>query len=70
MGNMVMHNSDKYFTKSDEFQPERFIRDVNGNYPPNPPDYSPFTFLPFGFGTRMCIGKRFAELEAQLLTFR
>lgn len=70
MGQMVLHNHEKYFANSDQFQPERFIRAADGKYPSGTPDHSPFAFLPFGFGSRMCIGKRFAELEAQLLTFR
>lgn len=70
MGNLVLQTSDTYFSNSKEFQPERFMRDANGNYPPHPPDFSPFAFLPFGFGNRMCIGKRIAEMEAQLLVFR
>ena len=43
------------------YRPERFLK--------NDPDYAkihPFIFLPFGHGPRMCIGRRFAELEIQL----
>lgn len=33
-------------------------------------DASPFVFLPFGFGRRSCIGKRFSEMEIQVLMSR
>ena len=52
--------SEKHFANSLQFQPERWLRDGKdagkdrGN---------PFLLLPFGFGARMCIGRRFAEQE-------
>jgi len=39
------------FPEPDKFKPERWSRG-SGN-PPNP-----FASLPFGFGRRMCVGKR------------
>jgi hypothetical protein len=43
---------------SDQFIPERWIEDKQ--------EIHPFAIRPFGHGPRMCIGKRFAELEIQL----
>ena len=45
-----------------EFRPERWIR----NHPLRE-DIHPFTFLPFGHGARMCVGKRFAVQEVGVL---
>lgn len=54
---------DEYFPRANEFIPERWLR---GH--PMESNHHPYTLLPFGFGTRMCIGRRLAELEMKLLT--
>ena len=38
----------------DQFIPERWLRNEVR-------DFSPFASLPFGFGTRSCVGRRIAE---------
>ncbi|XP_053995884.1 probable cytochrome P450 49a1 isoform X2 [Hylaeus anthracinus] len=51
----VISNLDKYFPRSKEFLPERWLQadGVRHN----------FASLPFGYGRRMCLGRRFADLE-------
>ena len=51
----VICNQDKYFPRSKEFLPERWIGGEKVCHP--------FASLPFGYGRRMCLGRRFAELE-------
>ncbi|XP_049878400.1 probable cytochrome P450 49a1 [Pectinophora gossypiella] len=53
----VMGNSDQYFSEAAEFKPERWLRRSSVL------NHHPFASLPFGFGKRMCLGRRFAELE-------
>ena len=50
------------FKDPDKFIPERWIR---GD--PDAHDAHPFASLPFGHGPRMCLGRRFAELENYIL---
>lgn len=58
------------FDRSDEFIPERWLKDNADPQCPHAKDSHPFAYLPFGFGPRMCIGRRFAELEIEVLVIR
>lgn len=53
--------NESYLPDSDSFNPERWIDEHKKET-----KKSRFTFIPFGFGTRMCIGRRITELEIYL----
>ncbi|MFI8687775.1 cytochrome P450 [Rossellomorea sp. NPDC077527] len=56
----IMHRSKKYFRDPFLFEPERFNRvSAEGNHP--------YTYLPFGGGSRVCIGNHFALQEALII---
>jgi len=58
--------SPKYFKDPLEFQPERWLRtpeQLQQQRRGGEGSVDPFIVLPFGFGPRMCIGRRFAEQE-------
>lgn len=55
----ILHRRPDYFPDPELFDPERFA-------PENERKIPKFAYLPFGFGPRMCIGKQFALMEAQL----
>ncbi|GLV43434.1 Cytochrome P450 301a1 [Carabus blaptoides fortunei] len=64
-GHMYLSRQDKYFPSADEYIPDRWMKGQNEKYTSK--DAHPFTFMPFGFGPRSCIGKRFAQLEMEIL---
>lgn len=65
------HVADRqYFEEPEKFIPERWLKNNTDPKCPHAKDVHPFAFLPFGFGSRMCIGKRFADLEMEVLTAR
>jgi cytochrome P450 len=51
----LVHSDEQHFPDAEEFRPQRFFGD-------NPP--APGTWIPFGGGTRRCIGAGFSLLEA------
>ena len=43
------------------FKPTRWLKDASNE------KLHPFASLPYGYGARMCLGRRFADLEMQVL---
>ncbi|XP_077333404.1 cytochrome P450 3A24-like isoform X1 [Lithobates pipiens] len=52
----VLHRDPSLWAEPEEFRPERFSKE-------NKETQDPYTFLPFGFGPRNCIGMRFAMVN-------
>jgi hypothetical protein len=53
----VVHSDERFFERPDEFDPDRFVG-VKPNL---------YTWIPFGGGTRRCIGAAFAQLEMDVV---
>ena len=58
--------NEKYFPDPLRFVPERWVRGETEKENLHP--MAPVAAMPFGHGTRMCLGRRFAEQEMWLLT--
>ena len=56
---------EEFFPNAKSYIPERWMK---GH--PLESKHSPYALLPFGFGKRMCIGRRLAELEMEKLTVK
>lgn len=64
----IISQKSQHFPKEEEFVPERWLRDNTG--PLSSANAHPFAYMPFGFGPRTCIGRRFAELEMTTLIMK
>ncbi|EFA07521.1 cytochrome P450 49A1 [Tribolium castaneum] len=62
---LVVSNSEDYFHEPHRFLPERWLKTENAC--PMHKKIHPFVTLPFGYGRRSCLGRRFAEAELQIL---
>lgn len=54
----ALHHSEEYFDRPDEFDPSRFEGEGLSQR-------SQEAYIPFGFGERVCLGRKFAILEAK-----
>src|SRR5260221_8184491 len=54
-----MHRGAEYFSEPMQFLPERFAPDAEKGMPK-------YAYLPFGGGSRVCIGNHFALMEGQI----
>ncbi|XP_026746058.1 cytochrome P450 CYP12A2-like [Trichoplusia ni] len=66
--NQDMSSMEQHFPRAKEYIPERWVTDKS-----DPMYYGnthPFVYMPFGFGTRSCIGRRIAELEVDTFVAR
>lgn len=61
---IVTGTMEKYCKNADEFKPERWLKPSQGG---TGEFIHPFASLPYGYGARMCLGRRFADLEMQML---
>ena len=61
--NMLLKNPE-YFTDPDDYTPERWMRDCSKEI------IHPYLLLPFSFGPRNCVGKRFAEQQIYCLLIK
>lgn len=62
---MFISMNEKQFPNVHEYIPERWLRS-NSESELSYKKAHPFCSMPFGFGSRSCIGRRFAELELEV----
>jgi cytochrome P450 len=60
MSPWVLHRDERSFDDPEAFKPERWENDLARRLPR-------FAYVPFGAGPRVCIGNRFAMMEAKLV---
>lgn len=56
----VIHRDPRYYEQPEEFRPDRWLGGLRQSLPR-------FAYMPFGGGPRICVGQRFAMVEAVLL---
>ncbi|XP_071446452.1 probable cytochrome P450 49a1 [Hetaerina americana] len=76
MPGIITYGSEEIFPQSKRFIPERWLKFRPTEHTIGSMDdfdavtekkHAPFALLPFGFGPRSCVGRRFAEMEVLIL---
>lgn len=57
----VTGQMEKWVDDAKTFKPERWLKENDDK------KLHPFASLPYGHGARMCLGRRFADLEIQVI---
>lgn len=71
MATVVLQKEETNYPKTDHFIPERWLKEIPNELEcPSAKSTNPFVYLPFGFGPRSCVGRRFAEMEVEVLLTR
>ncbi|XP_055902865.1 probable cytochrome P450 12a5, mitochondrial [Eupeodes corollae] len=62
----LMLLDENYYSRPNEFIPERWLRKNSNSSEIIQDNSHPFSFLPFGFGPRICVGKRIVDIELEV----
>ncbi|XP_063709935.1 cytochrome P450 CYP12A2-like [Culicoides brevitarsis] len=70
--NTALSRSEEQFHRATEFLPERWLRNDShiAEGCKHAKESHPFVYMPFGFGSRSCVGRRFAEMELMVFVIR
>ncbi|XP_034483067.1 probable cytochrome P450 12c1, mitochondrial [Drosophila innubila] len=67
MNSNLLLDDERFYPRAKEFLPERWLRQQpNESENLVADNMSPFVYLPFGFGPRMCVGKRIVDMEMEI----
>lgn len=70
MSTALVGQDEHYFKRPNDYIPERFLKVSHPDARPDLGCTHPFSHIPFGFGPRSCVGRRFAEMEMFTLLTR
>lgn len=65
MSHLLASIEENQYPDSTKYIPERWLNEKDAPQCPSAKEAHPFAYMPFGFGPRSCVGKRFAELEIE-----